>query len=109
MQTFLDIASWILLVGGGLFSIVGAIGLIRLPDIFTRMHGASITDTLGAGMILAGLMLQAGLTLVTVKLAFLALFIFFASPAATHALVRAALSRGVRPILHDGEQPPSKP
>lgn len=109
MQAALDIASWVLLVGGGLFSIVGAVGLIRLPDIFTRMHGASITDTLGAGMILAGLMLQAGLTLVTVKLAFLGLFIFFASPAATHALVRAALARGVKPLLHDEEGAASKP
>lgn len=109
MEAILDIASWILLVGGGLFSIVGAIGLIRFPDIFTRMHGASVTDTLGAGMILAGLMLQAGLTLVTVKLAFLGLFIFFASPAATHALVRAALARGLEPVLHDEEHTPSKP
>jgi multicomponent Na+:H+ antiporter subunit G len=107
MSVVLEIASWLLLVAGGLFSIIGAIGLVRLPDCFTRMHGASITDTLGAGLILLGLVLQAGPTLVAVKLLFLAIFIFFASPAATHALVKAALARGVKPLLA-GEEEPSK-
>jgi len=105
----LDIASWILLVAGGLFSIIGTIGLVRLPEVYTRMHGASVTDTLGAGLILAGLMLQAGLTLVTVKLAFLGIFIFFASPAATHALVKAAMARGVQPLIDGEEDQRSKP
>jgi multicomponent Na+:H+ antiporter subunit G len=105
----LDVASWVLLVAGGVFSMVGTLGLVRLPDVFTRMHGASVTDTLGAGLILAGLMLQAGLTLVTVKLAFLGIFIFFASPAATHALVKAALARGLKPLLDSEEDRRSKP
>jgi multicomponent Na+:H+ antiporter subunit G len=103
-----DALSWLCLVAGGLFSIVGALGLVRLPEFFTRMHGASVTDTLGAGLILLGLVLQAGLTLVAVKLLFLAIFIFFASPAATHALVKAALARGVKPQLAP-EDPTSKP
>ena len=109
MSLALDIASWILLVAGGLFSIIGTIGLVRLPEVYTRMHGASVTDTLGAGLILAGLMLQAGLTLVTVKLAFLGIFIFFASPAATHALVKAAMARGVQPLIDGEEDQRSKP
>ena len=109
MSGALDVASWVLLVAGGGFSMVGTLGLVRLPDVFTRMHGASVTDTLGAGLILAGLMLQAGLTLVTVKLAFLGIFIFFASPAATHALVKAALARGVKPLLDAEEDRRSKP
>ena len=108
MPLIVDALSWALLVAGGFFSIVGTVGLVRLPDFFTRMHGASVTDTLGAGLILLGLVLQAGLTLVAVKLGFLAIFIFFASPAATHALVKAALARGVRPQLAP-EDPPSKP
>ena len=65
---FLNIASWGLLLAGSFFCIVGGIGLIRLPDFFARIHGAGITDTLGASLVLAGLMVQAGLTLVTVKL-----------------------------------------
>jgi multicomponent Na+:H+ antiporter subunit G len=103
----LDIASWALLVAGGLFSIVGAIGLLRMPDLFTRMHAASITDTLGAGLILLGLILQAGFTLVTVKLVLVGLLIFFTSPTATHALARAALARGLKPRL--AEEDPSSP
>lgn len=99
----IDIASWFCLVVGGLFCIVGAIGLNRMPDLFTRMHAASITDTLGAGLVLLGLVLQAGWTLVMVKLVFLGLLIFFASPAATHALAKAALARGVKPRLHEGD------
>ena len=95
----LDLASWALLVAGGLFSIVGAVGLLRMPDLFTRMHGASITDTLGAGLILLGLVLQAGFTLVTAKLVLIGLLIFFTSPTATHALARAALARGLKPRL----------
>jgi multicomponent Na+:H+ antiporter subunit G len=100
-----DVASWACLVAGGFFCVVGTLGLLRLPDFFTRMHGASVTDTLGAGLILLGLVLQAGFTLVAVKLFFLAIFIFFASPAATHALVKAALERGVKPLLAPEEQP----
>lgn len=105
MNLAVDILSWILLVVGGAFSVIGGIGLIRMPDVFTRMHAASLVDTLGAGMILLGLLLQAGFTLVGVKLLFLGLFIFFASPAATHALVKAALARGVRPHLAAGDEP----
>jgi multicomponent Na+:H+ antiporter subunit G len=108
VQLIVDAASWVLLLAGGFFSVVGTLGLLRLPDFFTRMHGASVTDTLGAGLILLGLVLQAGFTLIAVKLLLLGIFIFFASPAATHALVNAALARGVKPQLAP-EDPPSKP
>ncbi len=108
MTVGLDALSWIFLVAGGAFSIIGAVGLLRMPDFYTRMHAASVTDTLGAGLLLAGLALQAGLTLVTVKLLFLGLFIFFTSPAAAHALAQAALRRGLEPILA-AEEASSKP
>ena len=58
----LDGVSWALILAGSAFAIIGAVGLIRLPDVYTRMHGASVTDTLGAGLILSGLMVQAGFT-----------------------------------------------
>jgi multicomponent Na+:H+ antiporter subunit G len=103
----LDIASWALVLVGGAFCIIGAIGLLRMPDFFTRMHAASIVDTLGAAFILLGLMLQAGLSLVTVKLIAIGLLLFFTSPVSTHALARAALARGVEPVLAKGE-PSSK-
>lgn len=104
MSAAIDFLSWACLAAGGLFCVIGALGLLRMPDFFTRMHAASVTDTLGAGLVLAGLMLQAGLTLVTAKLAIIVLLIFFTSPAATHALAKAALVRGVKPLLADEEK-----
>jgi multicomponent Na+:H+ antiporter subunit G len=109
MSLAIDAVAWCLLAAGGFFCIVGGLGLIRMPDFFTRMHGASITETLGAAFILLGLMLKAGLTLITVKLVFIGLLIFFTSPAATHALAKAALTRGLRPRLANREPPSSKP
>ena len=103
-MTLIDVASWILLVAGGFFCIAGGIGLHRMPDLYTRMHAAGVTDTLGAGLVLLGLILQAGWTLVMAKLVIIGLLIFFTSPAAAHALARAALGRGLKPLL-DGEDP----
>jgi len=105
MSMAIDILSWILLVAGGFFCIVGAVGLLRMPDFYTRVHAASVTDTLGVGCILLGLAFQAGLTLIAAKLAVIGLLVFFTSPAATHALVRAALGRGLDPILDGGDSP----
>lgn len=103
MSAVVDGASWALLVSGGVFCVIGALGLLRMPDFYTRMHAASVTDTLGAGLILAGLMLQAGLTLVTVKLFMILLLLLFTSPTATHALARAAFVHGLRPRLAPGK------
>lgn len=106
MSSVVDLLSWLCLLAGGVFSVIGGIGLIRMPSLFTRLHAASLTDTVGAGLILLGLILQAGLTLVTMKLAVLGLLIVFASPTATHALAKAALARGVDPLETRSE--PSK-
>ena len=95
MALFLDIVGWSLLALGSVMLFIGGIGVVRLPDVFSRMHAAGIIDTLGAGAVLAGLMIEAGLTLVTVKLALIVIFILFTSPTATHALARAALHGGV--------------
>jgi len=108
MSLAVDLASWLLLGAGSIFCVIGGVGLIRMPDFYTRVHAASVTDTLGAGLILAGLMLQAGLTLVCVKLVMIGLLIFFTSPTATHALTRAALTRGLEPVLAEEGRPPSK-
>ncbi len=109
MSAIADIASWVCLVAGGFFCLVGGIGLLRMPDFYTRMHAASVTETLGAGLILLGLLIQAGITLVGAKLLMIGLLIFFTSPAASHALAKAALSRGLAPVLAATETPPSKP
>jgi multicomponent Na+:H+ antiporter subunit G len=104
-----DVVSWVCLVAGGFFCVVGGIGLLRMPDFYTRMHAASVVDTLGAGLLLAGMLLQAGLSLTSVRLVLIGLLLFFTSPAATHALGRAARTRGVEPLLADREDAPSKP
>lgn len=106
MTALADLLSWACLLAGGAFCVIGALGLVRMPSLFTRMHAASVTDTLGAGLILLGLVLQAGFTLVAVKLAVLGVLIVFASPTATHALAKAALARGVDPLQTRGD--PSK-
>ena len=93
----LDLLS-LLLLGGGLFlGFSGALGVLRFPDFYTRIHAAGVTDTLSAGLILGALMLQAGLSLVTAKLALILLFLWYTSPVASHALARAAMHAGLRP------------
>jgi multicomponent Na+:H+ antiporter subunit G len=104
----LDILSWICLVAGGVFCVIGALGLVRMPDFYTRMHAAGITDTVGAWLMLLGMILQAGFTLIAVKLVMIGLLLLFTSPTATHALAKAALARGLKPLLACGEEP-SKP
>jgi len=108
MSVAIDILSWVLLIAGGAFCVIGALGLVRMPDFFTRMHAASVTDTLGAGLMLAGLVLQAGFTLVTVKLVVIGLLILLTSPAATHALAQAALARQIKPMLAKEDRPSKK-
>lgn len=90
MTTALDALSWIgIVVGVGALA-TAALGLIRLPDFFSRTHAVGILDTLGAGLILLALALQSGLSLVTVKLLLMLIFIWITGTTATHALARAA-------------------
>ena len=97
MSTVLDIASWILLTLGGLCVLIGGIGALRMPDLYTRMHAASVTDSLGAILVLFGIMLQAGFALATIKLAAILLFLLLTSPTASNALAAAALLAGNKP------------
>ncbi len=101
MESVVDILSWALLICGGVFTIIGGIGMIRLPDVFTRMHAAGVTETMGAGAIFAGLMVQAGWSLITVKLALMAVFMMFTNPTATHAIAKAAMGEGLIPLTDD--------
>lgn len=97
MSVLVDLISWVLIAAGCFFMVVGGIGLVRLPDLYTRLHAAGITDTAGAGLILVGVMVQAGFTLLTLKLLLILMFILFTSPTATHALARAARHDGLMP------------
>ena len=97
MEQVLSVLIWALLLSGAFFLVTGALGMIRLPDVFTRMHAAGMADTMGAGLILAGLCLYSGANLVTVRLVLILAFLWFTSPIATHALAKAALSGGAEP------------
>ena len=97
MKLALDVLSWVLLSAGGVFVLVGGIGALRMPNLYTRMHAASVTDTMGAILIIAGVMVQAGLSLVTIMLAAILLFLLITSPTASYALANAALMAGIKP------------
>jgi multicomponent Na+:H+ antiporter subunit G len=104
MEMALDVLSWISIVGGLFFMLVGTFGILRLPDVFTRLHAAGMTDTMGAGLLILGMCFQAGLGLVLVRLIFVYAFLLFTSPIATHALARAAMAGGVEPYTVPSEE-----
>ena len=89
------------MVGGGFFTLVGALGLLKLKDVFARMHAAGMVDTLGVAMVMVGLMLQATDIIVAFKLFLIMGFIFFTSPTTCYALARAAIHGGVKPQTDD--------
>jgi len=84
---------------GLLFVFAGTIGVLRLPDFYTRIHAAGMTDTLGAEMVLLGLIIQAGFSQMTLKLLMISFFLLLTSPTATHAVAHAAHKAGLKPKL----------
>ena len=96
MMEFVSVLSGVALVVGSIFCVIGAVGMLRLPDFYARTHAAGITDTLGAGLILVGLMMVAGPTLIAVKLLLILIFMYVVGPTAGHALFKAAYAYGVR-------------
>ena len=98
MEIIFNTLSWGAIIIGSVFCVIGAIGVIRLPDVYCRMHAAGIIDTVGIGLILLGLAFQAGWTLALAKLAMILIFILFTSPTSCHALCRAAAYAGVHPM-----------
>ncbi len=90
MALLLDILSWCLILPGSGFLLIGAIGVLRMPDFYTRLHAAGLTDTMGASFLAVGLLLQTGFNLTGLKLVLMVLFVMITSPIATHALINAA-------------------
>ena len=99
MGVLLDIVGWALLVAGAFFCVVGALGLNRMPDIFTRMHATSVSDTLGVGFLTLGMLSQTDDWTVAVRLVIIVLVLFTTGAVASHALARAALHDGEKPLL----------
>ena len=98
MDLILLIVRDIFLVTGSIAVLIGAFGVLRLPELFCRIHAAGITDTAGAGLIITGLMIESGLTLVSLKLLVIFIFLFFTSPTSSHALAKAAIHSNVLPV-----------
>ncbi|WP_247004808.1 monovalent cation/H(+) antiporter subunit G [Halosolutus gelatinilyticus] len=100
----------VILVGFGLFfTLVSTVGVIRLPDIYSRAHTASQTDTLGAGFALAGVALALGWQHATVYTVLLLFFVFITNPTAAHAIARSAAESGVEPQLAETDAGPTEP
>ena len=106
MEIVLDVLSWLSIGGGLFFMLVGTVGILRMPDVYTRLHAAGMTDTMGAGFLLLGMGLQTviGIVdgngqywLVLIRLVLVYAFLLFTSPIATHAVARAALHGGLEP------------
>ena len=92
-----DIIAGLLLLGGLFFHAVAALGVMRMPDFYTRLHAVSKAETAGVVLTVAGLIAMAGLSLTGLKLLFVAVFLFVANPTSTHAIARAALRTGQKP------------
>ncbi len=94
---FIDILSWAMVLAGSFFVIIGAIGILRFPDFWSRLHAASVTESAGMILLLIGMALQAGWTLIAFKLGAIGIFILITGPTSTHAVANAALVSGLRP------------
>lgn len=93
------IFSILFVVLGIVFMLMGSLGIVRLPDFYSRSHAASKSDTLGIMFVIGGLIIYEGFTQSSLKLLFIILFIALSNPIGTHALARAALRKGIKPLL----------
>lgn len=93
----------VLILAGLFFLVVAAIGMLRLPDVFTRSHALSLTDSLGAFLVLAGLAIYQGFSLNLLKILVVLALLYFLNPVISHATIRAALRSGLKPWVR--EQP----
>ena len=97
-QLLISVLSGFFILLGVLALLIGALGLLRLPDVYCRIHAVGMIDTAGASFIILGLAIHEGVSLVTVKLLFIGIFLFFTSPIATHAVAQVAHKSGVVPV-----------
>ena len=97
MEMLVETLSWAAILSGSAFLLIGAVGTLRFPDFWTRLHALSVTDSAGMILLVTGMALQGGFTLVTVKLILIGLFLFVTGPTAGHALANAALVSGLLP------------
>ena len=100
MEHFVPVLRDICLVIGAAAILTGSIGVIRFPDFYSRVHAAGLSETGGLGFIFAGLLIEAGFTLVSAKLLIILLFMVLTGPTASHALAKTAVHGGLVPLSH---------
>jgi multicomponent Na+:H+ antiporter subunit G len=105
IQMIVWVVGAVMLALGSLFVLIGGIGAVRMPNLYTRVHAASLTDSLGPILVLGGLMLHGGLSLETLKLGAILIFMLLTGPTATYALANAALLSGMKPDADEREEP----
>jgi len=104
MTLLVELLSAFCLLAGGFLCITGGVGLLRLPDFFSRVHAAGLTESLAATLLLCGLMLQMEWSLELLKVFMILAFLLATNPTATHAMAKAALHGGQRPLVFDEEE-----
>ena len=102
-MNIVEIGSTVLLVLGSLLLLTGSIGILRLPDFYSRLHAAGKTDTLAQALILVGLILRTDDPMVMIKLGLLSLLLFVTAPTSSHAVTKAAHLDGLKPFLSKKE------
>ena len=103
MVPLIEILSGLCIAVGVVALLTGSLGLIRLPDLYSRTHAVGMMDTAGVGFIILGLIIHEGFTLISVKLALVGIFMFFTSPIATHAVSQVAYRSGVKPVTEESD------
>ena len=107
-MTIISLLSDLFLLVGGILTLTGAVGLLRLPDFFSRLHAASVTESLAAPLLIIGIMLKTGFTLESAKLALVIVIMVVANPTITYALCRAAAHGDKKPAGMDQPQQPEQ-
>jgi len=103
-MTIFNIISVIFITFGIIFMLVGSLGILRLPDFYARTHAVSKSDTLGIIFVILGLVIYEGFTQSGLKLVLIVIFIALSNPVGTHALARAALKKGLKPLFSNSKQ-----
>ena len=98
MDMLLLVLSGLSIAIGVIALVIGSLGLIKLPDVYCRIHAVGMIDTAGASFIILGMIIQQGFSLVSFKLALIGVFLFFTSPIATHAVAQVAHKMGIKPV-----------
>jgi multicomponent Na+:H+ antiporter subunit G len=104
----LTLIGWTLLAAGGAFVFIGGVGVLRLPDFYTRIHAAGVTEVLGMMLVLAGIIALIGLSLNAAKVLAILLFLLLTGPTSAYALANAAWLSGVKPQLHPDTPDPEE-